>query len=915
MAKWNGAPLPTVSNIKIPDTIPKNFNWSSYVADPSGTFNKFKGAREVQRLNWKGYATTSKKIKNIVGSSPSRRVISEAGKRIRTLKGLPKTVKKAQEELNNAQKIVKTLNTDVKKMGTLWDRLLSKVRGKTQAAKASKASGSLATVALLAGLVAVLAAKIVTDIQIQNIGFDDDVRNESEFQKAFDRYQKTAIDVRATNRKVDELNKKIQINNKDIDSMSKSFFEFKTLAREAKTIGNNALYEVRQGRKILEERINKQTTTFNNLKTQLQGEVNQVVTNIKTQQQQQQQQFNQRIAEVLKAIPGVSTGVSNTVQAAINSTVNTAISKVQSDINSVKAQVNSIKPQTPIDVNAIINNAVTNTKNIAQQEINNLRNQVSGLNNLISGLQIATSTALSIGSANTKDISQIDKKADAAFKEAKNKGFVDFSPVRKELDDKFNAFVEQNKKDLGIRDLKQSELSKQFDNKLAEFEKLSSLDSNQRFNEFVKSNNEALKIRDLKQSELSKEFDRKIADFERLSKADANQRFDEFTKQNKADLNTIKNDLTKIDTKIKERERVDKEVERKIDSLIPKIDSMLPNIAGIPLIAGNAANLIRPSIPTIPQIEAASAAGTCRTTQPGGCSRKMIDDAIGDIKNNNNQNTRSLLDNLGSAADLANLALLPTINNKLGDQVDGGLSGFLKKNFKWLQLDRITNMITLWVTIHNARMLSANLFETLLNVIENGLTIVGIKDADGSPIDLGEMLGKQVQEIIKGAIGADNYNELSAQWKRASTIYRSTANVLDRVTGLTNSVINGLEVVGSQVAKIGNALRWYGKVREKAYETFNPNPNFKAGGVIDKINNLDDAANFVLQVSQVPIDVMQAQKDLVEANTEFAKVIKEETKKGIIIEEATKTKQANDASKAVSSGVDWSKSDVFSAND
>lgn len=212
-------------------------------------------------------------------------------------------------------------------------------------------------------------------------------------------------------------------------------------------------------------------------------------------------------------------------------------------------------------------------------------------------------------------------------------------------------------------------------------------------------------------------------------------------------------------------------------------------------------------------------------------------------------------------------------------------------------------------------MLSAQVGDTLLSVIENGLTIFGLKDPDGSAIDLNQILGKQVEEVIKNAIGADNYTEMVLQWKRASTIYRSTANVANSFTGLTNSVINGLEVIGSQNAKIGNGLRAWGAVGEKAYQVFNPNPNFKTGGFFDKLNNLDDSANFLLQVSQVPIDVTQAATEFNNSTAALATSLKEETSKGIDLTDAQKQKEKEDVSKAKSATPNIQTADTVNAND
>lgn len=72
-------------------------------------------------------------------------------------------------------------------------------------------------------------------------------------------------------------------------------------------------------------------------------------------------------------------------------------------------------------------------------------------------------------------------------------------------------------------------------------------------------------------------------------------------------------DIGTLTTKIKEQEKVNKDA-------IPKLDQIL---GILPFIPARAAAAIRPDIPTIPQIETASATGTCRTLQPGGVVPKL----------------------------------------------------------------------------------------------------------------------------------------------------------------------------------------------------------------------------------------------------------------------------------------------------
>lgn len=86
----------------------------------------------------------------------------------------------------------------------------------------------------------------------------------------------------------------------------------------------------------------------------------------------------------------------------------------------------------------------------------------------------------------------------------------------------------------------------------------------------------------------------------------------------KLELEKLKISDTKINTDLKDLTTKVKDQEKVNQSAIPKLDQIL---GILPLIPARAAAAIRPDIPTIPQIETASATGTCRTLQPGGCSK------------------------------------------------------------------------------------------------------------------------------------------------------------------------------------------------------------------------------------------------------------------------------------------------------
>lgn len=200
-----------------------------------------------------------------------------------------------------------------------------------------------------------------------------------------------------------------------------------------------------------------------------------------------------------------------------------------------------------------------------------------------------------------------------------------------------------------------------------------------------------------------------------------------------------------------------------------KLDKLIPLVGLIPAIPQNTANIIKPSIPTIPQMEQAAATGTCRTYQPGGCGNKALNDTANGINANTNANNNNLLDAINAGANVEQLRLLNQLDNKLGPQLPGGgISAFLQKFLErfnkvaeWLHLDRVLNILIWWQTLHNAYMLSNNLGQTLTSAISNVLAAIGIKDAEGQPLEIGEIIGKTFDNAAKTALGEQTWGNKS----------------------------------------------------------------------------------------------------------------------------------------------------------
>lgn len=354
---------------------------------------------------------------------------------------------------------------------------------------------------------------------------------------------------------------------------------------------------------------------------------------------------------------------------------------------------------------------------------------------------------------------------------------------------------------------------------------------------------------------------------------------------------------------------------------------MLAPLAGLTVLLNGLANRLdglEGKMPTPEMLENAAAAGTCRTTQPGGCSSKAMDqaaeaptkaaEAAKKSADEANKKLDKALERLDQAANATNLALLTRIDNKLGPQISGGLSTGIgrtlerlnkiselinnkfNKLWKAFGLERVVALLTLAASIHNAAMLSRDLGETLIETTEAILRAAQnvmpdfLKNPDGGnfDLDLQELFSKKIEEFLKTTLGASNYYQLKATWMKANRILATGANMLGAMRGMQNAVTDGLEICGSWIAKGFNGIQREGLVSDRTWPWMDETPQFKNKGITrftDNLNNLEDAASSIQQLANSVTEFTQESTELVQATTELKKVLDEDTKKKAAEEE------------------------------
>ncbi len=244
---------------------------------------------------------------------------------------------------------------------------------------------------------------------------------------------------------------------------------------------------------------------------------------------------------------------------------------------------------------------------------------------------------------------------------------------------------------------------------------------------------------------------------------------------------------------------------------------------------------------------------------------------------------------IGNAAGQAiDLGLLSIINNKLGNQVDGGLSGWLGRFSKSLRIDRALNVLNTMLILHNAAQLSRSLLDSISYFVESGLDIFGIDDEDGKPLDISGLVGGFVTSGIQSLIGAELYQGLSEGWKKTSAIWTATVNIYELTTNSMAGIAEGLEIASQYTGKIGNALKKGGVILENAYDWMDENIRVKTGrlGAVQKVvEGIQTAEETVSNLTAITEQIKETQENVNQISEEFdtikTKVNENETSKTI----------------------------------
>jgi hypothetical protein len=590
------------------------------------------------------------------------------------------------------------------------------------------------------------------------------------------------------------------------------------LAQQSRKLGNDALYEARVGRKLLEEKItaiNKfAQKSISDIRSEFQKQVDKISANLKAQALRPQVQVAtkedigklavdiQKVNIIVNRFPSVIQRTFNTTQSTIKQVVDKAITPLAKigDAWGVTVTPATVTPATvtPSDGGAVtitpatvtpatVTPAMFSSSAIGQRVTQQIKQETSGIDTKINVLANAITN---VGTASQQGITNV------------------------------NADLQNTKKALSKTDI-------------------STIDNGAR-----------LQIEQLKRE---------------------NQ------------LQT--QEITKLTQNLQSEQKVNQDALNKLNQINLGITGLGVTVMGIQ--AGLSALPSRTASQIVPQIAPIVDNTICNSAN-GGCLGNALNQNANNVGNAINSGNNDLwnkinagLNGLSLGADSAVMGILNTINGKLGDLIpNGGIAGKLVSGFKWLQIDRVMNLLALATSLHNAWMLSNNVVQTCTQILSNILATMGLKDENGAPFNISEIVNGTVENFVKSTIGEENYKQTTETMAKANRIYQAGINVLNAVQNLNSLILNALEIVGSHVALIGNALKAAGVVAERAYKWFNPSPDFENPWMA-RLEKLDQVANTVQMVTQVPVDISNAITEVNRSATDLVKAVKgeEETAK------------------------------------
>ena len=232
----------------------------------------------------------------------------------------------------------------------------------------------------------------------------------------------------------------------------------------------------------------------------------------------------------------------------------------------------------------------------------------------------------------------------------------------------------------------------------------------------------------------------------------------------------------------------------------------------------------------------------------------------------------------------ANVIATRTVVDRTKSVLDG-LNTFTRNAWKFARIDKALNALNTILLLHNAAMLSRNLATTLGDLTSQALSVIGIKDETGSPLDINKEIGRQIDQFFASALGEEVWKNTKTTWHKANNIISSASNIIWTIRSMQDSAREIMEWTAENTGKIGNALKKFGVVGENAYKwmpeqmTMTNRWTQRIDRFRNKTEDLDDAASSLSSVLGEVQNIQEEYGQLQEQKAQFDKNLQQLTPK------------------------------------
>ena len=261
----------------------------------------------------------------------------------------------------------------------------------------------------------------------------------------------------------------------------------------------------------------------------------------------------------------------------------------------------------------------------------------------------------------------------------------------------------------------------------------------------------------------------------------------------------------------------------------PSVDGLAESLSEILLKGAVIAGTANPTKPAV-KLEGNSLQG--QKTKTGGAPTCMWPADRGTVIGNQQAQNAVL--------DVVTNTQLVSVQNKLGPQVAGGITGWLGRFAKSIYLDKALNFFNFLLNVHNAMMLSRNLVATLGELQNLVINAIGkqMKNEAMENFDVNKVLGEQFKKLMETILGKENNDNLTKKISKWNRILSAATNLLNSVESMLFSLSEMMSLAGEYQGKVGNALKRSGVILEDSYEAMQEKWRMLTGKRFAKIDRV-----------------------------------------------------------------------------